>query len=402
MMAILNNYKFRNMRFHKLNFCYFNSKSLLFAIATLPLFVGGCKKENNNLPKKPDFHLNNGQINASNNAVLATDGTIVCAFRDNVGLPTLLKTTVAGEHIFHKPISLPLSLNQPVMAISGDGSIFIATQTYRNFSLTKYDILLVKCNNSGDTLWTRIYGGAADELPTNIKRTKDGGIMLIARALTDSNTDIWLIKLDAAGNDVWNTLNRTSGASIPTDFLEASSGEIYLSGFSNNGSTYMARLNAAGQLLNQHPFAVGSFGFASSIVECSDGSLLILAYDGTDVNLVKADNNCQQIWIKKIGYSDHNENGTAMVKNTDGSVTAVGYCTGPNTNQTNDVLAIKISEDGDPIWYRAFGAKNSDIAYDIVKDADGNNVVVGITNSFTNNFTYQLFTVWMDDNGTFK
>ena len=74
------------------------------------------------------------------------------------------------------------------------------------------DVYFVKMNATGDTLWSRTYGGSESDAARSVIQTKDYGYAIAGR--TDSQgaggSDIYLIKTDSSGRMQWS---RTIGGS---------------------------------------------------------------------------------------------------------------------------------------------------------------------------------------------
>ena len=71
--------------------------------------------------------------------------------------------------------------------------------------LVQADVYLIKTNAQGDTLWTRTYGGAVSDMGYSVQQTPDGGY--IVAGYTDSfgagGADVYLIKTNASGDTLW-------------------------------------------------------------------------------------------------------------------------------------------------------------------------------------------------------
>ncbi len=66
------------------------------------------------------------------------------------------------------------------------------------------DVYLVRTNSSGDTLWTRVYGGSDDQEGRSVRQAPDGGFIIAG--WTESGAggkDVYLVKTDANGNRQW-------------------------------------------------------------------------------------------------------------------------------------------------------------------------------------------------------
>jgi len=82
-----------------------------------------------------------------------------------------------------------------------DGGYILAGWT-SSFGAGGWDAYLIKTDSLGDTLWSRTYGGSYEDRGTQVQQTTDGGY--IVSALTYSfgagNSDVMLTKFDSLGN----------------------------------------------------------------------------------------------------------------------------------------------------------------------------------------------------------
>ena len=87
----------------------------------------------------------------------------------------------------------------------------IQETTDGNYILTGYtsqwldeinDLFLIKMNPAGDTLWTRIYGGEAEDMGYCVDQTSDGGYIVTGatKSFGADNYDLWLLRTDANGD----------------------------------------------------------------------------------------------------------------------------------------------------------------------------------------------------------
>lgn len=106
----------------------------------------------------------------------------------------------------------PLSEYGQSLKQTSDGGYIIAGSTY-SYGSGNSDFWLIRTNSSGDTLWTRAFGGTENELGYSVDLTDDGGF--IAAGYTSSfgngSQDMWLIRTDSFGDTLWTkTIGGTS------------------------------------------------------------------------------------------------------------------------------------------------------------------------------------------------
>src|SRR5256885_10722757 len=85
-----------------------------------------------------------------------------------------------------------------------DSNLIMIGSTY-SYGAGNSDILLVKTNKVGDTLWTKIYGGTSVEYGYDVRQTSDGGYILCGQSSTwnPGNYDAYLIRINSNGDTLW-------------------------------------------------------------------------------------------------------------------------------------------------------------------------------------------------------
>jgi hypothetical protein len=85
-----------------------------------------------------------------------------------------------------------------------DGGYIIAGWT-QSFGAGRHAVYLIKTNAYGDTLWTRTYGGTTGDWGNSVQQTSDGGYVIAGYTYslgpgTPDYDNVYLIKTDSLGN----------------------------------------------------------------------------------------------------------------------------------------------------------------------------------------------------------
>ncbi len=221
-----------------------------------------------------------------------------------------------------------------------DGGYILCSQT-ASYGAGGTDIYVVKVNSSGDTTWTRPFGGTGNDVAFSIQQTSDDGFILVGRTqVTSGANNLFLLKLKANGDTLWSrSLGGTGGAIGVSVALTADKGFI---------------------LTGQNE-AVG----------------------GGDVYLIKTDSLGLVTWSRTYGGSGADW-GRAVQQTVDGGYIVAGLTAnsffGPN-NGGQDALLLRFNSIGDPLWQKVYGGGGDDNATSVRQTVDGGFVMVGTINS---------------------
>ena len=150
-------------------------------------------------------------------------------FRNYTPVILLIKTDVNGDSVWTKEYSNPnyYPSNEMIgndVSQTDDGGYIVAGSAEFPVSppfssVTFTDINIIRTNNFGDTLWTKVFGYSYNGgLPKSneaksIKKTSDGGFIVGGNTITQgSNTRACMIKMDSSGLISWSKIYRGIGA----------------------------------------------------------------------------------------------------------------------------------------------------------------------------------------------
>jgi hypothetical protein len=110
----------------------------------------------------------------------------------------LIKTNSNGDSLWAKLYGEPgTDCNAYSINLTSDGGYIIAGQIYSS-STGNSNILLIKMDEFGDTLWTKSIGNQLNEYAYSVQQTVDGGYII-----SGTNGDVLLIKTNELGEVLW-------------------------------------------------------------------------------------------------------------------------------------------------------------------------------------------------------
>ena len=141
--------------------------------------LSSCKRHNTAVPDAtPTYHTWPGTIGLNDNSTVVSqdNNLIICGNKnDSIVLLKISKTgTLVWRHVFYAGFHSTAA----AVAISTGQEIFICGKAYENPNISINDVLLIKADQNGDTLWTKKYGGAKEDLGSQIIATRDGIILI--------------------------------------------------------------------------------------------------------------------------------------------------------------------------------------------------------------------------------
>jgi len=216
------------------------------------------------------------------------------------------------------------------------------------------DVWLIKTNASGNTLWTRTYGGTSWDLGEDVKQTTDGGYIIAGWTRSFGNSDqVYLVKTNASGDTIWTRTYGGTNQDWGNSVQQTLDGGYIVAGWTNSfGNTwqvYLIKTNASGD------------------------TLWTRTYGGA---------------MEEYGYSVH--------QTTDRGYIVVGVTSSFGNNY--QVYLIKTNASGDTLWTRTYGGAAYDEGRTVQQTSDGGYIIAGSTASFGPG-SYDVYLIKTDVNG---
>lgn len=298
---------------------------------------------------------------------------------------------------------------------STDGNV---TTNYGN-----WDCFLVKLNGSGTVQWAKNYGGSNNDYALSVKPTPDGGFIFAGPTESNNNDvsgnhgffDFWVVKTDGNGVLQWQKCLGGSFDDRATSVYVTGDGGCIIAGHtsSTNGDVtgmqgfedyWVVKLNAQGTIIWQKTLGGSGLDRALSVIETSDGSIVVAGYTNSTNGNVFGVQGGSDIWVVKLspfggsliwqkclgGISD--EEAFSIQQTADG-----GFIVAGGTNSTGgqvsgnqggqDFWVVKLNSIGNIVWQKCLGGSNTDYARCVRVNQDGSFIVLGTTYSNNGNVT---------------
>lgn len=260
----------------------------------------------------------------------------------------LVKTDIAGNIEWKKTY-------YKTGGIDAEGRAVIATKDsgyiiagFINSYNSSYNMLLIKTNSNGDTLWTKTYGGNAYDAAYSVVETSDGGytLMGISKSFGDANGDAYMVKTDQNGAVIWSKTYGSTNLDEGTSIINTTSG-----GYIFTGTTMS--------------YGAGNKDFFVTETDSAGNVLWSKAYGGT-------------------GY----ESGMCINKTNGGYI--ISGATQAWSGGSYDTYLIKINGSGILQWAKTFGGSSDESGTSVCSTDDGGYIVSGSSNSFVTNGDFYL------------
>ena len=291
-----------------------------------------------------------------------------------------------------------------------DGGYIIAGTT-TSFGSGGRDVYVVKTDASGDTLWTKTFGGAMDnEYGFCVQQTSDSGYVIsgVASSFDDVAGDIYLIKLNASGDTNWTRTYGGIGVEWGNSVQQTTDGGYIMAGqtpaFGAGGfDAYLVKTDASGNISWTKTIGSPGLEIAYAIQQTADGGYIVTGQvdsDGAgfgDFYLIKTNHLGDVEWTKAYGVSGE-ESGVSVRQTTDG-----GYIIGGSSEDTGtlgkDMCLIKTNSTGNILWANTYGGDFIDECYDVIQTNDEGYIMCGKSFSFSSAGDYDVYIVKVNNQG---
>src|SRR3989339_297356 len=203
---------------------------------------------------------------------------------------------------------------------------------YKSNGANKYDAYLMRLNVSGDSVWTRVFGGTRNDGGHCVRETHDRGFVLcgFTRSFGAGGSDVYLVRTDSTGNTLWSKTFGNADTHEGGYWVEetADNGFI-LTGYANDfQDVYLVRTDSNGTILWEKILGTDSTAECGrSVKEVPGGGFLVGGHTGLDKTsgyMIRTDALGTVMWTQIFEDSANDNVIHGILLTSDGGVAAIG------------------------------------------------------------------------------
>ncbi|TET47413.1 T9SS type A sorting domain-containing protein [candidate division TA06 bacterium] len=299
----------------------------------------------------------------------------------------LIKTDSLGVAIWNRRYGGGSSDRGYWVEQTRDRGYIITGETW-SFGAGGSDVYLIKTDSSGDTVWTRTYGGTYSDEGHSVKQTSDGGYVIAGMTLRP-DMHIYLIKTDSLGDSVWTKIYGGVSTAEAHSIIEIENGDYVIAGriFSTVepilDNVYLIRTDSEGETLWTRTYGTNAWDRGRSVEQTDDGGYIIAGETG-DANagwgylyLIKTDSLGDTLWTRTFGGTGRDRAYSAQ-QTSDGGYIVTGFIRFGDAAIEQYVYLVRTDSLGDTLWTRTYGHPWS-CGYSVRQVNDGGYVIAGGT-----------------------
>ncbi len=253
--------------------------------------------------------------------------------------------------------------------------------------------IIKKVTSSGANIWLKNQKAG---ICSALTQTPNGNIYATGGAFTGG---IMVISLLPNGNTNWSKVFTDSlGVRCSSQNITyTSDNNLLVTGLIGNQSSsrmiLLMKITPAGNILWSRTFDTPDKQVINDVIETSDGGFILAGttydtsgYGNENIHVIKTTSTGALVWSKAFGDSEDDE-AIAITSTSDGNYAIACQISHVDSNPPpackpnpcTDALIIKITEQGDTLWTRAYGDYQSEWVRDFISTPDNGFLILGTT-----------------------
>jgi len=244
----------------------------------------------------------------------------------------LIKTDSTGSTLWMKTYGKASGDDGRSVQQTSDGGYIIAGGTYSAGSSTQ--VYLIKTNSSGDIRWTQEYGGTSEDESYSVRQTSDGGYIIAGTTASfGGGFQVYLVKTDSTGDTLWTRSYGGGADDRGRSVQPTTDGGYIIAGmtwsFGVGSDVYLIKTNTTGDTLWTRNYGGSGWECSNSCQQATDGGYIIAGQTGSfsnayQVYLLKINVRGDTLWTRTYGGADY-EDGKSVQQTQDGGYIVTGY-----------------------------------------------------------------------------
>ncbi|MFA5032042.1 MAG: hypothetical protein WC614_03380 [bacterium] len=336
-------------------------------------------------------------------------GYVITGYTNSYGAGSLdvylIRTNTDGNCLWYKTFGGSSDDEGYSVSQNTDGGYIIAGST-KSYGAGKRDIYLIKTNSVGDSLWAKTYGGGKDDIGYSVANTSDGGYIITGstKSYGAGGIDVYLIKTDSLGDTLWTKTFGGIANDAGRSAVQTNDGGYIIAGWisfygGNYEQVYLIKTDSLGDTLWIKNFGGTNNDAGYSVTQTTDGGYIITGWTTSygagreNVYLIKTNNIGDTLWTKTFG-GNYADCGQSVAQTTDGGYIIAGHKI-PSSTSKYDIWLIKTDISGNKQWDKTFdGTYNKDdYGYSVRQTFDNGYIIVGATSN--SSYSPYYTNVWL-------
>jgi hypothetical protein len=305
--------------------------------------------------------------------------------------------TVFSQAIFQKTYGGSGDNQAYCIQQTSDGG-YIITGKSTSLGIGWADILIIRTDAFGDTLWTKSLGGTGYEEINSVRETSDGGFIMAGTYLPPPSISYaLLIKMDSVGTILWTKAYGNSFTQDAKCVQQTSDGGYILCGnavvFGNTtNDCLLMKTDSTGSVLWSKYFGTTSSDFAYYVEQTTDGGFVFTGSNGFSATIVKTYDDGDLQWAKAFSGAM----ALSLHQTSDNGFAILGERGGLGSGGS-DFFFSKTDSAGNHLWSYQYGGNNIDRGFSFFETTDGDFVLSGL---LYNSILYQSILMKTDSAGS--
>ncbi len=270
--------------------------------------------------------------------------------------------------------------------ITPEGGFVIAGNTYSFGTGTPagFNWYLIKTDFEGNVLWTKTWGSIGNDELKHVLVTSDGNYLLTGAWLVSGFTTGIVLKIDADGNTLWSDDLPSSGTSHFMYACENAQHEYVVAGYTLSG-TYNAltrKYDEAGNMLISKMYEAPTAEAAITIEPVPAGGYICSATWGQSFSfdpwILRLDENLDTIFTRIMDFN-------YSIAGNSAKEYSIYPCEGGFFicgSDSNRMMLRKTDAELNTIWEEVYGGAMGESGYEGIPTNDGGFIAVGLTFSY--------------------